>query len=119
MHYQTTVAIARICHQANKALCESFGDFTQVDWEQAPAWQKESAIKGVEFAIGDGMYQGVDAQHNSWLRQKQEEGWIYGSIKDADKKEHPCMVPYDALPAYQRAKDALFKNIVNSLRYME
>ena len=43
---------------------------------------------------------------------KADEGWKYGPVKDADKKEHPCFLPYHNLPLEQRMKDYLFGAIV-------
>lgn len=45
--------IARACHEANRGLCLAFGDISQPPWDSAPDWQKESAIKGVEFCIAN------------------------------------------------------------------
>ncbi len=56
------------------------------------------------------------ATHNSWLQEKIEDGWVYGPIKDATAKTHPCIVPYEQLPPEQQKKDALFSAIVNALR---
>ncbi len=36
-------------------------------------------------------------------------------MKDAEKKEHPCFVPYAELPAKQRMKDHLFGAVVRTL----
>ena len=44
-----TEDIARICHEANAAYCLSLGDTSQTDWDNAPDWQKKSAINGVKF----------------------------------------------------------------------
>lgn len=106
--------IAKICHEANKAYCETHGDNSQAPWEDAPDWQKESAIKGVDFNIANPDAP-PSASHDSWLEVKKADGWKYGEVKDADKKEHPCYVPYDELPAFQKAKDAIFKAIVGAL----
>ena len=106
--------VAIICHEANKALCETQGDYSQTSWNDAPEWQKTSAIKGVEFHLAN-PNAGTDDSHNSWLKEKEETGWKYGPIKDAEKKEHPCFVPYSQLPAEQQAKDYLFRGIVHSL----
>lgn len=108
-------SIARICHQANKALFEDGGDFTQTDWEGAPNWQKESAIKGVEFRL-EHPNAPASASHESWMKEKEATGWKYGPVKDADKKEHPCFVPYEQLPLHQQAKDHLFIAIVDALK---
>lgn len=32
-------------------------------------------------------------------------------MKDAEKKEHPCFMPYDGLPMNQRLKDYIFAAI--------
>lgn len=107
--------IAIVCHQANKAWCEINGDTSQKDWFDAEPWQKESAIKGVEFRLAN-PDAGNDAQHNAWLEDKIKNGWKYGPIKDADKKEHPCIVPFNELPEFQKKKDALFCTIVDALK---
>jgi hypothetical protein len=107
-------AIAIVCHDANKAYCMTLGDFSQVPWDEAPDWQKDSAIKGVSFCL-DNPDAPPSANHDSWLKHKQAEGWKYGPVKDVDKKEHPCYVPYEQLPKEQQRKDALFKAIVAAL----
>lgn len=107
--------VAKIAHEINKAYCQAIGDNSQPTWGNAPEWQKSSAINGVEFHLAN-PDAGPDASHVSWMKQKTEEGWKYGPIKDAEKKEHPCYVPYDQLPTEQKAKDYLFKQVVHSLR---
>lgn len=106
--------IAVACHQANKALCEAFGDSSQVDWKDAPDWQRESAVKGVEFCLANPTAP-PSANHDSWLEEKRRTGWRYGEVKDAEAKTHPCFVPYDDLPPDQKAKDYVFKAIVGAL----
>lgn len=108
-------AIAIACHQANKAWCQVNGDDSQKDWTYAEEWQRESALKGVEFRINN-PNSGHDAQHNSWMQEKITQGWVYGETKDAALKIHPCIVPFSQLPEFQQKKDALFCAIVDSLR---
>ncbi len=105
--------IAKICHQANKAYCETIGDLSQVDWSDAPEWQKNSAINGVEFIFKNSTAP-ESSSHDSWLKEKLENGWKYGPIKDVEKKEHPCCVSYQELPDTQKMKDYIFKSIVMS-----
>lgn len=106
--------VAKVCHEANKALCEGLGDNSQVNWDEAPEWQKNSAIQGVLFQT-ENPDAPASASHNSWLEVKRAEGWKYGAVKNPELKEHPCFVPYEELPKEQQAKDHLFKAIVGAL----
>lgn len=50
------------------------------------------------------------------MKEKIGAGWGYGEVKDANAKTHPCIVPFDQLPEFQRKKDALFCAIVDALK---
>jgi hypothetical protein len=107
--------IAMVCHQANKAWCEANNDNSQKDWNEAEDWQRQSAIMGVEFRLKN-PNAGKDAQHNAWMQDKINDGWVYGDIKDAVAKTHPCIIEFEKLPEFQQKKDALFCAIVDSLK---
>ena len=111
----TITDIAKVCHEINKAYCESIGDDSQPLWENAPQWQKGSAIQGVIFHINNPNANPSDS-HNKWLEQKIKDGWKWGSIKDSDKKLHPCFLPYEMLPIEQKSKDFIFLQVVHSLK---
>ncbi len=111
----TSVQIAKVCHDVNKAYCAALGDFSQPTWEDAPSWQRDSVIQGVVFHITHPNAYPEDS-HKNWLIEKTETGWKYGPIKDVVKKEHPCFVPYAELPVEQKAKDYIFRQIVHSLK---
>lgn len=109
------VQIARIAHEVNRAYCEALGDHSQVRWEDAPQWQRDSAMIGVALHLGN-PDAGPQVSHESWMKQKVEDGWVYGPVKDPGKKEHPCLVPFDQLPKEQQAKDFLFRGVVHALK---
>lgn len=106
--------IARVTHEANRAYCLSLGDTSQPPWDGAPDWQKDSARQGVA-AVLNGTANTPEEQHQEWMGYKLASGWKYGPVKDADKKEHPCMVPYSDLPEDQKRKDHLFRAVVTAL----
>lgn len=106
--------IAAVCHEANRMYCLTLGDTTQPEWMQAPEWQRQSAIKGVE-AIAEGRTTRPEQSHESWSAEKIATGWVYGPVKDAEKKEHPCLVPFTELPPEQQMKDHLFFAIATTL----
>lgn len=111
----TPTQIAKVCHETNRAYCQTIGDNSQATWEEAPEWQRASAINGVNFHLANPNSK-PSHSHEEWLKEKEATGWKYGPTKDPAKKEHPCFVPYDQLPAAQKAKDALFVGVVNALR---
>jgi len=57
---------------------------------------------------------GIDA--TNWMKEKLENGWTFGDVKDENLKTHPCMVSYSELPQLQRTKDFIFKAIVDSYK---
>jgi hypothetical protein len=103
--------IAKVCHEVNRAYCEALGDNSQVAWEDAPAWQRDSALAGVRLHLADPTV-GPSGSHKAWLAQKKADGWKYGAVKDEVKKTHYCMVPFEELPPAQQAKDFIFRAIV-------
>ena len=110
--------IAKVAHEANKAYCETLGDFSQVSWHYAEQWQRNSAMNGV-LAIEKGTVTKPEHSHENWLKEKEEQGWVYGEKKNTDASvgvlTHPCMVPFNELPAEQQMKDHLFFAIVTVL----
>ncbi len=106
--------IARVCHEVNRAYCQALGDDSQRPWEEAPVWQMQSALTGVQLQI-DNLDSKPEDFHNSWIKEKQENGWVYGKVKDPEAKTHPCLMTFDELPAEQRAKDSLFLAVVRAL----
>lgn len=98
----------------NRAICEAAGDTSQKPWDQAEAWQRDSAIAVVRFAV-ENPNAPASAVHDAWMADKIADGWRYGEVKDATAKTHPCLVPYEALSFEQRAKDYAFRAVVAAL----
>ncbi len=108
------VDVARVCHEANRAYCLALGDESQPSWDDAPEWQIQSAVNGVRYHA-ENPESGPENSHESWLAEKEVDGWVYGEVKDPDAKTHPCMVPFSELPQEQQLKDVLFLSIVRAL----
>ncbi|MBR6569382.1 MAG: Ryanodine receptor Ryr [Clostridia bacterium] len=43
--------------------------------------------------------------HEVWAQQRLSEGWTYGPMRDADKKQHPDLIPYEALTECEKQYD--------------
>ncbi len=108
--------IARVAHEANRALCSVFGDDSHSAWDEAPPWQRESAVDGVR-AILEGRVLTPQDSHENWVREKRRAGWKYGEVKDVEARTHPCAVPFEELPLEQQLKDWLFFGVVIGLRH--
>jgi len=107
--------IARICYEVNRAYCRSIGEDPDVPWPELSEQQQISYMAGVGFNI---RYReaGPRGSHESWLREKRHLGWKHGRVKDPNKKEHPCFVPYEQLPTQQKSKDFIFCTLVHLLK---
>lgn len=106
--------IARVCHEANRAYCLLLDDNTQQSWEQSQDWQKASAIEGVKIHLQQ-PWRVNDAawSHENWMEHKLKDGWRWGPKKDAEKKEHPSLLPYRMLSETEKSKDTLFSVIAH------
>ena len=111
-------AIAEACHEVNAAYCRFLGDDSQLPWPDAPEWQRTSAINGVNFRLANPDAPD-SASHDSWMAEKIADGWVYGEVKDPDKKTHPCILPFDQLPKEQQLKDVLFGAVVRGMSLSE
>ena len=43
--------------------------------------------------------------HEVWAAGRLRDGWVYGKTRNDAKKEHPCLVPYEALPEEEKEYD--------------
>lgn len=107
------IDVARFAHEVNRLYCYLLGDLSQPSWDDAPEWQRYSAVLGVKNIEDHPLTTPVDS-HESWLKQKVEDGWVFGTVKDPAAKTHPCMVPYEELTTAQQAKDRLFITAVTA-----
>jgi len=103
---------AHAAHEANRAHRASIGEDPGPVWADAPEWMRSSTLNGVVGALGGNS---PEQLHLSWLEEKRRTGWKYGPVKDPEKKEHPCFLPYDELPLQQRVKDRLFVSVVRAV----
>jgi hypothetical protein len=109
----TDEQVAEICHELNRAYCQMMGDHSLRPWAETPPEIQATTISGVAFARANPFITPADS-HANWLKDKGNAGWKYGPVKDMEKLEHPCFVPYDELPQSQQIKDYLFLSAVRA-----
>lgn len=111
----TPSEIGAVCHAANLEYRLLMGEEGGPDWEHAPTWQRTSVVNGVMGYLNNPNLTPQES-HANWYREKADQGWKYGPVKNTDTKEHPCFLPYHQLPVFQQRKDALFRAIVLALK---
>lgn len=105
--------IAVIAYHAHRGYNHVIGDpWIDPPWPGLPQWHKDAIRDGVRAARA-----GLTPRqmHENWLAHYEALGWKHGPVKDADEKTHPLLVPYDDVPPEHRAKNVLFREIVQLL----
>lgn len=113
-------AIARAAHTANLL----FSEFHPMDvsvadgrtWDEHSEQERQESVDYISYLIKNPLLDGREA-HDAWMVKKQEAGWKFGRVKNNEKKEHPCMVPYNQLNAYDMFKDDLYVAVITPLIY--
>lgn len=96
-------------HEANKEIQQQTGEFIPELNEHLT----KSILDGVYYVL-DNPNCTPEQQHNNWVYFKRADGWKYGPEKDFERKEHPCLVPYNELPEIQQRKDTVFRQTLDN-----
>lgn len=109
------IAIAKIYHQMHKALCETYADYTQKDWEQCEQWERDIEIEYVETwkRRPDDML--AVFHHEHFIKSMSQKGWSYEKTPNIENKKHPLLAQYSELPYFQKIFDEIFKIIESAL----
>jgi hypothetical protein len=105
--------LAAIAHETNADYCRLAGDNSHSPWEDTREDLRESARIGVRGVLAGNS---PGESHELWLKTKTEQGWKYGPVKDFEKKEHPCFLPFEKLPFHDQVKDYIFRAAVFAAR---
>lgn len=105
---------AMIAHEVIRALQIAHNEEgIALPWHEVSKDIQESCKIGVK-RVYDNPDITVEELHDSWVQTKLEQGWTYGPVRDAELKQHHCLVPYDQLSAHDKSKDLLFLNTVKA-----
>lgn len=99
--------ICRVIDSANRELSRSLNENVSLPFDtwsdQARANMKES----VRQVITGELRTPKDC-HDKWLKDRVNEGWSFGEVKNFTLKTSPCIVDYQELPEEQKVKDDMF-----------
>jgi hypothetical protein len=71
-------------------------------WDMRPLGSAGDAVREIPEDAVEAL---AVFEHESWVRERISTGWVYGEIKDIEKKISPYILPYDALPEDVRDLD--------------
>lgn len=110
----TQLYIAKVCHSAVKAYCDSLGDIKEHSWDDLPQSDKESLIAYIDLYTENPF---IDPKycHDAWVEFMLYEGWTYGLIENEVNKTHPFVVSYDKLPVKQHVINSIVEAIVKTM----
>ncbi|MBQ0022222.1 MAG: Ryanodine receptor Ryr [Prevotellaceae bacterium] len=54
--------------------------------------------------------------HEVWAAGRMREGWTFGPLRNDEKRETPCLVPYEELSDEEKAYD--WNTAANTLKYI-
>ncbi len=83
--------------------------FSAAKWIISRSAYTPSPVKTTGIILSDDLLEmrGFLAKniHENWALERMANGWRYGPIRDDATKRHPCLVPYDDLPASEKVYD--------------
>lgn len=106
--------IARTVHEALSAWRVANGHDALTAWDDVSIQDRQSTYDSVQHVITHPEATAAD-QHDQWMRQKENKGWVFGEERDDVRKRHPMLRPFEELPDYERRKDVLLNAIVRAL----
>ncbi|NCB42643.1 MAG: hypothetical protein EOM59_08490 [Clostridia bacterium] len=74
----------------------------RMGWEMRPAG---SGGEIVEKIPDDALEALAVFEHDEWTKERCSTGWVYGEVKDIEKKTSPYILPYEQLPEEIRELD--------------
>ncbi len=82
-------------------------------WEMLPQGSEGKAIKEIPDNVIEML---AIFEHDEWVRERASSGWLYGEVKNVEKKISPYLVPYDELSEDIKEHDRdTVRNIPNLL----
>jgi len=105
---------AMVAHEVIRALQIAHNEEgIALPWHDVTPDIRESCKIGVK-RVYDNPDITVEELHQSWCDTKLAQGWVWGPVRNAELKQHHCLVPYADLSAHDKSKDLLFLNTVKA-----
>ena len=102
-------AIAEFIYEATRLEAEwSNRSIVAEKWDKRDEKFRKQFVNIIETYFKKDKLPTPEEAHDSWVRAYEKMGWVYGKKRDAIKKTHPDILPFDELPKDERDKDSIF-----------
>ena len=68
----------------------------------------EQFLEVIERQCSQSWSDDAEQLHQDWVEAYEKNGWVYGPVRDVEKRTHPDMVPFADLGQLERDKDYIF-----------
>lgn len=107
-------AAARAAYEAVRAYRQGKHDLSMAPYDQASDEALRQALLEVRGVVSG---QHGRELHRLWSEKAAKGGWTYGEVLDEEKKEHPDLRPYEAMPELPRMRDMITERVTMAILY--
>ena len=83
------------------------------EYTPSPLNTREVTLPAELMALAEELAENV---HEVWAQGRLSQGWTYGPVRDDDRRQTPCLVPYAHLPEEEKAYDR--QTALETLRFI-
>ena len=77
-----------------------------LDWGEHDARPGATVVESFEaHEMRRLVEEAAQAEHDRWLAERRQQGWVYAERENVDRQESPAMLPWAQLPEAQKVKD--------------
>jgi hypothetical protein len=113
VHRFIVADMARIAYEATRQLAMVFNE-TRTAWDDLSDDLRQLIIQRAREHLEHPDWT-AQSTHEAWVDRRLLEGWHYAADLDLRDKRHPHLVPFNKLPARERARQILFVSTIASL----
>lgn len=100
--------VAAAAYTIVSALDLAMGRGARRPWEGQPELYKLEQTSCVRAHLA-GEYSCARDAHEDWSERRRQAGWTWGPLRDVERKYHPSLLPWRALPLDLTAKAELYR----------
>lgn len=107
-------AFTQIAYKLEQTYHQAITGNQKPNWQDLSAEDRKHITDRAIFYLTDPNAV-VSSLHEGWVHAKYKDGWTYGEKFSEEKKQHPLLISYAALPLTRKVSDTLFMQTIQTL----